>query len=792
MTKLRSEEGLDVTSAFQGFSAPLHELLDDIHRRGWTVAKIHVKNDQYVAEAKNPHGEKLVANGVTDATAAGNLLMKIMRREHMRSQSARQKLGAWNTLGLENRWGEIAQAYAGAPVYEPKAAVAWMDLAQDCQRRAQMIRAQINVEYTPDPVPYMTMNELREDITKKRHILVSRAFAHHPVWSEQQMLDYRLVVDVLGHAVGGGDWGWHGTCMAFGALAPMLAEQPQKALFTELLGQAAFGSFYRQWGAQKVCFLEEIIGKEQAKENKPGHTGVHPSQSIVPSVLPRIGSGANAPMTDARTHLDPNDGWDSGVHPLQDNAYLWQRVNGIDPLDSANVMESLRAVEPGLTNMHPALGRQAVINSLRSSLLGSRNNDMGHAIHYQDLAHLPADVDDPMAFADALDQRREAWNTTRGYAPGSHKQHWPEEQQFKQWVKSANPQLDDGDVNRLAKRELLHMLSEEEEKIIASDAAEGFSAEQIEHEAYEGMRRRLKALTKPTVDQKVDFGDDHLWHESTHHADMYPPYLASRMRSLAMLGRHAGELAQSARDDLLANRGHGHKFRAKALSLGIPGLGPRQVSNAWLHLAPQTSQLAVVSPEIADILGRDYAKDNTNRDYFRHERELAAGRDAAGYSHMPLGAFSTGLRDLYAGGEGFHPDRTAFKAHAPTPWSSIDWNSQNTGEGQWPKPYWWESTQEARDQAAQDFDRNIAVTTPKDEVPFQGAQPGSDPPPVRGTSGTGRVASVDGRSPWVTHPATAQRLTGVPGTSLMQHIKQTFNHPDCQSVWGQDYECGKA
>lgn len=903
MTPLWSrDDGLtNVTAAFQGLSQPLSEILDDIHRRGWTVGKISVKDDQYVAEGKNPHGESLEATGRTDATAAGNLLVRIMRREFMRASAVRTKLGAWDAQVFEQQFSPIAQAYAGAPVYDPKASTAWMELAQDCGRRAAIVRQQIVVEYTDDPVPYDSADEMREDVGKKRHIWITRAYPHHPVWSQQQMLDYRLIVDVLGHMVGGGDWGWHGSCLAFASLAPLFADAPQKAVFTELLGQTAFGMFYRQWGPQKICFLDDLIEPAQQKGNTPGHTGVHPSQSIVPTVLPRIGAAVT------EFTKDPNADWESGVQPLPDNAYSWQRQEGIDPLDSQTVTDSLRPLDTGISRMHPEMAKQAVINALRSSLLGSRSNPRGHAVHYQHVMGIPADVDDPIAYWDALEQQREHWNQAKGYAPGSHKQYWPEEQQLKQWIKASNPKLDDGEVQRAAKRELLHMTTEEEERILAQDQGELLPAEVVEHETYEALRRRLKALTKPTVDQNVDFGEHRLYHEAatqddvptfdfyhfapteerariqqhglqasnpalrnswltdgdvapptgvyvnseprsqgrmlqrdvlndrphdiwrvrvpvpdieangvpwssdphsegfvlsqtvpsewltlhqpweggldqwptrtaTHHADMYPPYLTSRLRPMAQISRHADSLAEAAQEDFLNHKGHGHHFRNQALALNISQLGPRQLSHAWLHLAPQTSQLSVIEPQLDEVLGHNYETDMSNREYFKHERELAAGRDAAGYGHMPLGAFSTGLWEQKVGGPGWHPDRTAFKAQAPAPHHTIDWDGQAPTYPAWSDPYWWQSTQQARDQVAQDFDRSVGTGYSRDEIPYQ------------------RTSASDARSPWVTDPRTAQRVTGAPGASLMQHLKDTFGHPSATDVWAAEpeYEVGKS
>src|SRR3954469_24340536 len=115
----------DVTAAFVGLTAPSRELYDDIHRRGWTVTKVDIKDNQYVATAQNPYGEKIEKTGPTDNTALGNLLLAIMRKETIRYQA---RTSNWEA-GWEDQLGEIAHAYAEAPVYDPKAAGAWKEMA---------------------------------------------------------------------------------------------------------------------------------------------------------------------------------------------------------------------------------------------------------------------------------------------------------------------------------------------------------------------------------------------------------------------------------------------------------------------------------------------------------------------------------------------------------------------------------------------------------------------------------------------------------------------------------------
>lgn len=202
----------------------------------------------------------------------------------------------------------------------------------------------------------------------------------------------------------------------------------------------------------------------------------------------------------------------------------------------------------------------------------------------------------------------------------------------------------------------------------------------------------------------------------------------------------------------------------------------------------------------------------------------------------------------------------------------------------WQAPYWWESTQQARDDAGKDFDRTVAVDHPTDEVPFQKTaasrcpqcgepqlnlvydpavnwqpqfacsacgfkhyvtgedraigtpytdaernqmwadvvkSPNRDPmfldpenwsnfgaphqgrasmvwddqgniqPTYQLQPGETAYISQNPRSPWLTRPDTGERVSGLPGTSLMQHVMTTMGHQDPREVWAQDYEVGK-
>lgn len=762
-----TDTGRDVTSAFVGITAPLRELYDEIHQRGWTVNKVDVKDNQYVATIKNPYGETIEKTGPNPETAVGHTLMALMRHETIRYQG---HFGAWDHSWAD-QLPDIAKAYAEAPIYDPKAAGAWKELGHDCESRAQAIANQIHVEPTADPHPYEDLSDMAKDVQEKKHIYVTKANAAHPVWSTDQVLAYRLVHDVLGHVAAGGDYDWTGENKATAAHMPLLSPEAQKALFTESIGQSAYNSLYRAVGPQKISFLDGFMDEPQSSEGA-GHSPVHPSQSVVPGAVPVVPT-----EKESSTTLDPNHGWESGIQPLEDNAFLWQREGtGKDPLDAQGLRDA--ASKLGTDWYHytrpdgtPDLDtqKQAVVNSLRAVLLGQRKPFQWNAVHFQGIKDIPAGVDDPLRYFNALETQREAYNQHRGLPEGIHRESWaPERDEFYRWVKALHPELDDRGVDRLSRRELFHMLAEEEERIAADDPDQGLTSDDVASQAADAIKKRLRVITKPRLDKKFDFGSQLLHHEGAVPDPIFGNFLASHMQPIAGVSLNSDQLLKAAREDVAEHNGSGHHWRTQVTNT-VPGVGPKEASLAWLLLQPYTSQLAVINPTIADALGHKPEHVN-DRDYYKLERELAAGRDASGYGHIPLGQFGWGLHDYASFGHGVHRDHTPLRVIDPTPHNDIDWQNQQLPQSSWSKPYWFDSTKKAREDVGKHWDHGVATQYPKDEIPLR--------------------TSANVRYPWFIHQDTGEEIAGDPGTSLMQHIRGTLGLPT-EEVWKLNLEAGK-
>lgn len=763
---------IDVTAAFRGITTPLNELYNQIHVRGWTVKDVSFKNGSYLCKIQNPHGESVERVGPDPSTAVGAALIYLIRREHVRGG---HRLAMWGTTWTD-KLEQVAKAYAQAPVFDPKAAGAWKELADDSVARSKVLAQQIQIEITDEPEPYQTSAEMAEDVHKNRKFKVSRANSHHPIWTVDQNVAFRIVHDILGHCVAGGDFGWQGENLACAAHFPLLTPNAQKALFTECIGQTAYGAFYRSFGPQKVAFLDEYLEPVQSQENPPGHAGLHPTQSIAPTGMPQAepspsvgldkgyvaphmeGLGLTPVLTkNAGVMRDPNYAYDSGEPPLplHQQAFLGMQ----DPLGTKGLRDVADRLDTGWHSWttpdgKPDLNRMkaAIVNAFRVVLLSPRKNLRWNAIHYQHIQSVPHHVTDPNVYWDHLEKARTDWNVNRGFPADSHIAYSQFVPQVAAWLWKQQGEHDHVPAQYAdeAKALLRQWYIEEEEKVLAKKPDD--DGELVQNEARKALLKRLKLILNIKPQKRLDVEKPRLfeaayeqgdtpagaelppgttWQENmltneadpvTPDQDKYGAFMGTQLKSVAQISMYAEDLLEAALEDVRNHDGAGHHFRQMALRLAsahnIKGVGPKVVSFAWLLLQPLTSQLATIDVHMMDVLGKNYEKEMNDRDYFKFERELSARRDASGYSHVPLGQFQWGMWDHKRTGPGTHQDHSAMRVENPTHHFNIDWNPPLT-QSEWTPPSWWTLTEPAGERAAADYDATVGAGYPRSMIPYR-------------------------------------------------------------------------
>jgi hypothetical protein len=209
--------------------------------------------------------------------------------------------------------------------------------------------------------------------------------------------------------------------------------------------------------------------------------------------------------------------------------------------------------------------------------------------------------------------------------------------------------------------------------------------------------------------------------------ERYGAFMGTHLKAISKISQYADRILDAALEDVQNHDAAGHHFRKAVLDLAIPGVGPKVCSFSWLLLQPLTSQLATIDTHMMDVLGHHYEKDMNNRDYFKFERQLQAGRDASGYGHVPLGTFQWGMWDYKRTGPGSHQDHSAMAVLDPKPHDQIDWASKalNLKGNEWLKqgPEWWQATQPHRDAVGSEWDQTFAKQVPSNSYPVQVVNP---------------------------------------------------------------------
>jgi hypothetical protein len=153
------------------------------------------------------------------------------------------------------------------------------------------------------------------------------------------------------------------------------------------------------------------------------------------------------------------------------------------------------------------------------------------------------------------------------------------------------------------------------------------------------------------------------------------PGFWGNIRRLAALGPYADDLRQAALDDLNQNGGRGTQFRNEVLKLGIPGVGPKVASFAWLALNPVGSDLATIDVWMMRHLNQDEESPKSPRHYFDLEAQLRDEKDALYGPNTPLGQYQWGVWDKIRT-PGFHQDHSPLKVYEPTPYTDVAWSPQ--------------------------------------------------------------------------------------------------------------------
>jgi hypothetical protein len=150
------------------------------------------------------------------------------------------------------------------------------------------------------------------------------------------------------------------------------------------------------------------------------------------------------------------------------------------------------------------------------------------------------------------------------------------------------------------------------------------------------------------------------------------PGFWTNVRRIAALGPYADQLRQDAITDMMEFNGTGKYFRDQVLKLGIPGVGPKVASFAWLALNPKGSDLGTLDVWMMRHLKQDQESPNSPAHYFDLEDQLRDEKDALYGPETPLGQYQWGVWDKIRT-PGYHQDHSPLRVYDPTPYHQVAW-----------------------------------------------------------------------------------------------------------------------
>ncbi len=193
----------------------------------------------------------------------------------------------------------VADAYASAPDYDPKAAPAWLELMKGVEKafgQKTNKRQAPSIEYVQHD-PYKSPHEMIQDINQNNRLMISTIGNSHPVFDALQNLKLRTVHDMVhaGHSPdkeNGHAFSFAGEVGAYNQhIKYLVSAGARAALFTEVVGQAAYYLTYGKFPKQKIAFLPGfdyqkvgmVSGYQVGEDKKLRPTD--PNQQVDPSLL---------------------------------------------------------------------------------------------------------------------------------------------------------------------------------------------------------------------------------------------------------------------------------------------------------------------------------------------------------------------------------------------------------------------------------------------------------------------------------------------------------------------------
>lgn len=112
------------------------------------------------------------------------------------------------------------------------------------------------VKYINGGQPYSTQPEMKSDVEKTGILKINIDYSNHPVFSVKDNIVMRSIHDYLTHILADVGFGGKGEIAAFNVHAKLAPRNAVPALFTEVVGQAAYATVFGGFPTQKIVLLK--------------------------------------------------------------------------------------------------------------------------------------------------------------------------------------------------------------------------------------------------------------------------------------------------------------------------------------------------------------------------------------------------------------------------------------------------------------------------------------------------------------------------------------------------------
>lgn len=174
----------------------------------------------------------------------------------------------------------VAKAYKEAPMFDESAVASFEALEPFVHKMFdRIVGFGIDIDFVDDN-PYENSEEMCRDVSENKILKIWKGGTDHQIFDAKTNLKLRAVHDYMAHCQGGTSFDLQGEIASYNRHMKTVPPSAAGALFTEVVGQAAFFLEYEYFPPQKIAILEgfdffnvgevdpEIIGYRLDRDEK--------------------------------------------------------------------------------------------------------------------------------------------------------------------------------------------------------------------------------------------------------------------------------------------------------------------------------------------------------------------------------------------------------------------------------------------------------------------------------------------------------------------------------------------